>query len=179
MEERVIDSLKKVGLPDRQQKLLAMFPGLLFGFPPPNFDEMMKRFDCPTCQAILVVKEKQSVIVSRLKEQINEYCRPIKERNDVFKKKFEFRRRIPIFGRFVKKPRYEHYYNYTIQTWYLKGEHDWKELQEMCAILYKQDDPHWYYRDGNVEISNEFVDAYLGKDRHWNINCTFNLAPRE
>lgn len=181
MEEKATESLKKIILLNRQQKLLAMFPGVGFGFPPPNFKDMMERFDCPTCQAILVVKEKQSIIVSRLKEQIIGYCQPVKERNDLRKKKFEFRRRIPIFGRFVKPPRYENYYEYTGEPWHMKDERDWYELQEMCDILYGQDELHWRNWQGkdHVAISNEFVNAYLGKDRRWNINSTFNLAPRD
>ncbi len=175
MQERVVDILNNVALAKRQKKLLAMFPGLMFGFPPPNFDEMMKRFDCLTCQDILAIKIKQTEIIAQLQEGIAHYGWPIKNRNEIRKAQFESRRRIPIIGRFVKSPRYELDPDYTYQLWYIGGKKDWNVLQDECYRLYEKDAAHWY-GEANTKVSNEFVSAYLGKDSHWSMSSLYKKS---
>ncbi len=164
MKEKVTDALKKTNLPDRQQKLLAMFPGCMFGFPPPYFKEMMERLDCPTCQEILGIVERMLGIYDRLGKQINECCQPTYKRNNSRREKFEARRRIPIFGRFFSTPTYEPEPDYKSEPWYVQINKEIAEVRVLYQDLRRLDKEHWH-GETNKEINDYFLSAFL-KERY-------------
>ena len=41
--------LEQTELPESTQRLLALFPGILFGFPPPNLSIIKTRISCEKC----------------------------------------------------------------------------------------------------------------------------------
>ena len=60
MNEKLTDKLKETDLSERTQRILAIAPGCMFGFPPPNLKEMIERSDYPTCQKLMEIVEQIS-----------------------------------------------------------------------------------------------------------------------
>lgn len=52
MAERLVDNVEKLDLSERNKLLMTMFPGILFGFVPSNYAELVKRLDCDICLAM-------------------------------------------------------------------------------------------------------------------------------
>ena len=49
---KLMEDIARLDLPDRNKLMMTMFPGLLFGFVPPNFKQLEERLSCQTCLTI-------------------------------------------------------------------------------------------------------------------------------
>lgn len=49
---KLVDDVEKMVIPDKGKLMITMFPGIGFGFLPPNFEELVKRLDCESCLQI-------------------------------------------------------------------------------------------------------------------------------
>ncbi len=151
------------GLPDRSKVILSMFPGCLFGFPPPNLNEMIERLDCPVCQEILEVLTKVLEVSDSLNEKINNFCKPVRDKNESAQKKYEKRHKMFILGRLFKKPEPEQDPDYKNQSWYAELNDKLNELMGQLETVKQKDPAHWGDEE-NDKISKEFTSAYFHRD---------------
>lgn len=51
---KLVDDVEKMDIPNKDKLMITMFPGIGFGFLPPNFKELVERLDCESCLQICV-----------------------------------------------------------------------------------------------------------------------------
>lgn len=163
MEKKLTEELKQSGFHERTQLILALAPGCLFGFPPPNLDKMIERVDCPTCRKMMEIVEKISKDLTELQRKADDFCRPVRERNKVRQEAYERRRRMFIIGRFAKPGRPEAEPNYKNESWYAETMLQVEQMEAELALLSGQDTPHWGDEESK-KISREVVGRFLAKD---------------
>lgn len=138
----LVDQLRRTKLPDRTQLILTMAPGCLFGFPPPDLDAIMERVDCSTCRAIMEIVASCSERATALQQEIDAFCRPVREWNAMRRQQYERKHRRLIIGRLVRVPQYEQEPDYTAQPWYIEARRWFDEQNRELATLSDQDEAH-------------------------------------
>lgn len=161
--KKLTEALKEAGLPERQQLILALAPGIMFGFAPPNLDKLIERVDCPTCRKIMENVSCAVTILYKLEERIHNLCGPVREKNKARQEEYERRRRVFILGLFARPPRLEKEPEYKSWPWYAETMQQVNELEAELASLSGQDVPHWGDEE-NKQISREVVGLFLQKD---------------
>lgn len=159
------EELERGSLDERQQLLFLLFPGILFGFPPPHMKEMMERVDCPTCREIAEQVAQVLVLELQLECRIDEFCRPVREGNAARTATFKSRRKWPIIGGLFKEPTPQPDPDYTHEAWYIekRGLIDAK-MAELEGLRTK-DVQHWGTPE-DADISRTLVGCFLAKDGH-------------
>lgn len=164
MAEKLVDKLTaNPFFNDRQKIITSMFPGILFGFVPPNFDQMIERIDCAVCGEILVILGSMLKIFEAIDLKARELSKPVSDKNEALKRKCQAWRRIPVMGRFVKDPVYKPLPDFTNEPWYLKQKVQIEDLHRQLQACRQRDVPHWEDEKNEV-ISQEFTSMYFQKD---------------
>lgn len=157
------EELERSGLDERQQLLMTLFPGILFGFPPPNLKEMLERIDCSTCRQIAERVVQTVVLEMQLQSRVNEFCKPVREANARRQAIFKSRRCWPIIGHVFREPLAHPDPDYTQEIWYLEQRAAIDPKMAELEGLRNKDIPHWGTPQ-DMEISRTFVGCFLAKD---------------
>lgn len=160
MEKRLTDELEETGLPKRTQRILAIAPGCMFGFPPPNLNEMIERIDCPICQKLMNIVEQISEDLVELQQKMWNFVHPVRDRNKARQEDYKRRSRRFIIGHFVRTPKLEPEPEFKKESWYVETERRVRNMETELASLSGQDIPHWGDEE-NKKISREVVGAFL------------------
>lgn len=150
---------------ERQQLLISLFPGILFGFPPPNIKEMLERIDCSTCREMVEYLTQVLVSEKELFDQIEEFCRPVRDGNASRQATFKARRSWPVIGGLFKKPVAHPDPDYTSEVWYIEKRSLIDAKMARLEELRAKDVPHWG-TPKDTEISKVLVGCFLAKDGH-------------
>ena len=164
--QRLTDALGQVEqLPERTKLLLAMAPGCLFGFPPPNFAGLIERVDCVTCRSMMEVVLEISGLVVELGRRMDDHRRPVRERNDARRARYERWRRVFVVGWFARMEALEEEPSCTDQQWYVGTMQRVRTLESTLVQLSARDAPHWGAEEQR-ESSREAIGRFLAKDCH-------------
>lgn len=163
MTEKLTERLKKSNLPERNQLILALAPGCMFGCPPSNLNKLIERVDCPTCRTVMEKVKEAAEILSETREMVDDYCQTIRTRNTLRQEYYNRCRRIFILGHFFKPPQLVSELEYLRLSWYVNSMKRVKRIEEELELLTRQDVPHWGDEE-NREISREVVGIFRNID---------------
>ena len=158
------ERLEKSGLPERQQLILALAPGCLFGFPPDNLDHIMAMVDCTTCRAIMGVVKLCTDIAADLQYKIDEFLQPARQRNQARQRAHADKRRRFVIGRFTRPLKLEPEPDYRSEPWFVRGKQDLEEPAGLLPQLAAQCAAHWGVEERREE-SRKVVACFAKKDR--------------
>lgn len=161
--KKLTEALEDTGLPERTQLILALAPGCLFGFPPPNLDKMIERVDCPTCRQMMILVKKCCEASAELQRKVDDFCRPVRERNAAKQDAYERRRSVIILGWFARQPELVPEPEYQSESWYAEATRQLEEMEVELDRLSGEDAAHWGDEE-NRKTSREVVGLFLAKD---------------
>lgn len=161
----LVEALSGSGLPDRQQLILSLAPGCLFGFPPKNLVGIIERVDCPTCRELMGVAQHITEIGKDLHARIGEFQRSTVERNGARRAEYRRRAQRPIIGRFAREPRDEPLPDAAQEPWYRELREHVRELERHFEELRASCSTHWQDPAAR-EVSDEVVSGFLLREHH-------------
>jgi hypothetical protein len=163
MREKLVDALKRAGLSDRTQKIIALNPGALFGFYSENIDKMIERVDCKDCQHITEVTGELLKHLLDIDGRITLICSPVEQANKLLMDNYHWWRSIPLVGRFFKKPALDPYPDYKREVWYLRGMEAVNQKEDTLKLLTSMDPKHWGTSE-EEKISKQTISRLLSVD---------------
>ena len=167
-EQRLTEALRAFGLPERQQLILALAPGCMFGLPPPNLKGIIARVDCLTCRSMMEVVHEISCLLTELRRRMDDHRRPVRERNDARRARYEQRRRAVIIGWFARLEQLEEESTCQDQPWYVETMERVRALEATLVQLSARDAPHWGAEEQRA-TSREVIGRFLRKDHQFTL----------
>lgn len=168
-EKKLTEVLEESGLPERTRMILALMPGALFGFLPPNAEKMIERVDCQTCRKIMATVEKICQELKALDGRVEELGRPARDRNKARIEDYLRRSRRFVIGYFARSPELEPMPDFQSEPWYEGAVRRVDDMEAELAALAARDAAHWGDEDER-EISREAIGRFVAKDSWYQLS---------
>jgi len=160
---KLVDVLDEIpDLADTDRILMAMCPGVTFGFVPEHFDAFKERLNCKTCRAILEELSKLQPLLAELSEKVFKYSTPIKARNARRVRIFTLMLKIPGILWFFSPPALEDEESYLNESWYKALRLRMATHERKIEDLQSQDPAHWGTEELE-QIGKSFTSAYFAR----------------
>ncbi|HEU0050672.1 MAG TPA: hypothetical protein VFQ60_01285 [Patescibacteria group bacterium] len=163
MSERLIDAVKDKGLSDRTELILTIAPECLFGFSPPDLEQMIERLDCGTCREIMNVVAACEREFKELTRRVNEVREPVRFRNVERKSLYRLSRLRYFFTYFSWSLRLEPEPDLRNESWHQEITKRIEVLSGRLPEMAAKDHSHWG-DEQNRKISRNLIARFVRRD---------------